>query len=156
MKNLIVFYSRSGVTEQLAQKMSEMTGWEIVELADSQPRQGFSGYMKACWQALAGKQTEIQVLNNDFSAYDCVIVGTPIWAGNMAPAVRTFLKQHQDKIKQLAFFCTMGGANDQGLFGKMTAVINRQAKATMAVRTKQILEDDYSNEIKNFIEIINQ
>ncbi len=156
MKNLIVFYSRSGVTKQLAQKIAEKTGWEIIELADSQPRQGFSGYMKACWQALTGKQTEIQTFNNDFSTYDCVVVGTPIWAGNMAPAVRTFLKQYQDKIKQLAFFCTMGGANDQGLFGKMAAAINRQSKATMAIRTKQVLEDNYSSEINNFIEIINQ
>ena len=156
MKNLIVFYSRSGVTKQLAQKIAEKTGWEIIKLADSQPRQGFSGYMKACWQALTGKQTEIQTFNNDFSTYDCVVVGTPIWAGNMAPAVRTFLKQYQDKIKQLAFFCTMGGANDQGLFGKMAAAINRQSKATMAIRTKQVLEDNYSSEINNFIEIINQ
>ncbi len=156
MKNLIVFYSRSGVTKKLAQKMSEMTGWEIVELIDSEPRQGLWGYVKAGRQALFGEQTEIQVLNNDFSAYDCVVVGTPIWAGNMAPAVRTFLKQYQEKIKQLAFFCTMGGANDQGLFGKMTSAVNCQPKTTMAVRTKQILEDDYSSEIKNFIETINQ
>jgi flavodoxin len=156
MKNLIVFYSRSGVTKQLAQKIAEKTGWEIIELADSQPRQGFSGYMKACWQALTGKQTEIQTFNNDFSDYDCVVVGTPIWAGNMAPAVRTFLKQYQDKIKQLAFFCTMGGANDQGLFGKIASAVNRQSKATMAIRTKQVLEDNYSSEINNFIEVINQ
>lgn len=156
MKNLIVFYSRSGVTKQLAEKISGLTGWESLELIDSQNRQGFSGYAKACWQALTGKTTEIQAFSHDLASYDCVIVGTPIWAGAMAPAVRTFLQKEQSKIKELVFFCSMGGANDQGLFSKMAAAINRQPKATMAVRTKQVLEDDCLGEVNNFIEVINQ
>ena len=60
----------------------------------------------------ATKDLDIVVIaenvNVDFSRYDCIYVGTPVWFFNVAPAIRTLLL---DKIsdKEVALFYTHNG-----------------------------------------------
>jgi len=39
-----------------------------------------------------------------------IVVGTPVWAGSMAPPIRTFLKSEAVKGKLVHVFCTYGAS----------------------------------------------
>jgi multimeric flavodoxin WrbA len=42
--------------------------------------------------------------------YAVVVLGTPVWAGNMSSPVRAYINQHRAEIRNLALFCTQGGS----------------------------------------------
>jgi len=54
------------------------------------------------------KLTEIE-LTNSVEDYDLVVVGSPVWAGKISPAIRTFLVTNDFSNKQVAYFVTLGG-----------------------------------------------
>ena len=55
--------------------------------------------------------------------YDFIIVGSPVWAGKIAPAIRTFLAKNDFSDKQVAFFVTMGGDKPEKALKNMKKAI---------------------------------
>ena len=39
------------------------------------------GYMRSLIETLRGRSTPIEPLDIDFSKYDFILLGTPVWAG---------------------------------------------------------------------------
>ena len=90
-------------------------------------------------------------LDVDVSAYDLVIIGTPVWAHHAASPLRTFLRDQRSKIRRTAFFCTFGGAGEAGAFDEMARVSGKRAIATLAVTDTQIGDGSYSEKLNEFV-----
>ncbi|WP_041077774.1 flavodoxin family protein [Thermotoga caldifontis] len=98
MEWAIVYFTRTGNCERIATKLSEMTGYPAIRLVDDVNWSGFLGFIKAGFYALTGKRTRIR-LEGKLDAERIVLV-TPIWAGFITPAARSFL-DHFDPSKIL-------------------------------------------------------
>ena len=61
----------------------------------------------------------------DFNAdaYDRVIIGFPVWAGNVTPPIRTFVKDNDLKGKRIAAFACQSGAGAEKAFNKLKAAL---------------------------------
>ena len=57
----------------------------------------------------SGFMPEIKALPYDPADYDVIAVGTPTWWYTMAPAVKSFLADHDFSGKQVILFQTHGG-----------------------------------------------
>lgn len=121
MKTLVVYYSRTGITKKVAEAISKKLDAEIEEIIDLKDRKGVIGFMTAGRDALKGSVTEIKPPAKDKNKYDLVIIGSPVWAGTLAPAVRTYLID--SKIKNAAFFGTFGSSGANKTFEEMAASI---------------------------------
>lgn len=55
------------------------------------------------------KKPALRPLDKNPNDYDLVFLGGPVWAGNFAPAIRSFLKKAKLKNKKIAVFCIHGG-----------------------------------------------
>jgi hypothetical protein len=66
--------------------------------------------------------------------YALVIVGTPVWAWNMAGPVRSYLHRYADRCRRVAFFCTYGGVGADKVLADMQRLCGRRALATLALR----------------------
>lgn len=150
MKVLIVYYSRTGTTKKVAERLSQELGAECEEIIDHKKRAGFFGFLGAGLDALRKKVTKIDPPEKDPAGYDLVIVGTPIWAGLMAPAARTFLSDNRGKIKKIAFLATMGGAKLTKAWADMQTVCCLSPVATVAVSAKQMSSGEYITSLKDF------
>lgn len=106
MKILVVYYSRSGVTRLVAENIAKTIGADVEEIEDRENRRGVSGFLRCGYEAMFNKLTKIGELKADVSAYDLVVVGSPIWAGRLAPPATTFLKKYQAQVRSLALFLT--------------------------------------------------
>ena len=42
--------------------------------------------------------------------YELIVIGTPVWAFNFTPPIRTFLKENKIIGKKIILFCTHAGA----------------------------------------------
>jgi len=102
-KILVVFYSRSGHTKQIAKTISKKLNADLDEIFELKSRTGIKGFISAGIDALLKRKSKIKFNKNTIN-YDLVIIGTPVWAGNVSPAVRSYLSQN--KFKRVAFFCS--------------------------------------------------
>jgi len=91
MKNLILYYSRTGKTRFLAEKLQQELGGDLVEIRDLKNRKGPFGFLRGVRDAYLGLNTEVAPLSFDLSKYELVILGTPVWASSPTPALNTFL-----------------------------------------------------------------
>jgi flavodoxin len=122
MKTLVTYYSRTGNTKFVADKIAEQLNAEICEVVDKKNRKGKLVFLTGGYAALREKLTKIEVTKT-INDYDFIIVGSPVWAGKIAPAIRTFLVLNDFSDKQVAFFVTLGGDKPEKALNNMKKAI---------------------------------
>jgi flavodoxin len=148
-KKLVVYYSRNGTTRKAAEALAAMLKCDVEELTDNVNRQGLAGYLRCGKEGMKKTLARINATKKNPADYDLVIIGTPIWAGNMSSPIRAFLSSNKGKIKEAAFFCTMGGENTGQTFADMES-LSKKPVATLAVRTREVKKDEHLSKLKEF------
>lgn len=151
MKALVVYYSRTGNTREVATRIADELGCDIEEIHDTQKRTGILGFIKSGYQAARGKDTVLEPYEKDPYSYDLVIAGTPVWAGKPSVPISTYLKENRSKIKRVAFFCTYGGSGAEGTFRTMKEILGMEPIETVAITEKEIKEDKCDCKIEPFV-----
>jgi len=101
---LMVYFSRTGNTRRLAEAIARELACDIEVIRESRNRQGFTEFVKSCFEALFRHHPKIETVQHDPSAYDLVILGTPVWAGSMSSPVRSYIASYQGVFRNVAFF----------------------------------------------------
>ena len=153
MKALIVYYSRTGVTKKIAEKMAKLLKSDIEEIKDTKDRSGIVGYMKGGHDAGLKKLTTIEKTKKSPEKYDIIIIGTPVWAWAMAPSIRTYIEQKKTRFSCIALFCTMGNSARNTL-NEMETIIGKKALAKIELKAADIQKEKYHEEINNFVNVI--
>jgi hypothetical protein len=92
MKYSVIFFSRTGNSRRVAEKISKGIGVKPVEIIQKSPNfKGLLGYLKAGYYSSRNKSVKI-MLNGNYKEADSYIVVSPLWAGKPANAVVEFLK----------------------------------------------------------------
>ena len=111
-KALVVYYSRTGNTREIANQIHRSVGGDIVEIETVNPYP--SDYKetttKAKQELESGYKPPIKTKIATIASYDIVFVGSPIWWGTIATPVMTFLSEHDVSGKTIAPFVTHGGS----------------------------------------------
>ncbi|MFB0526617.1 MAG: flavodoxin family protein, partial [bacterium] len=109
METLIIYYSRTGKTRFLAEKLQQQLGGDLLEIRDLKKRKGPFGFLRGVWDALLGLNTEVAPSGFDMSKYEVIILGTPVWAFSPTPALNTFLQTCNLMNKKVILFVTSRG-----------------------------------------------
>jgi flavodoxin len=111
MKTLVVFYSLNGSTKFIADLISEKTGADQLRLKPLQDIKK-KGLMRIFWggkQVITKKKPKLEPFDKNPENYDVIFVGTPVWVGTFAPALRAFFEKAEFKGKTVIPFCSYGG-----------------------------------------------
>jgi menaquinone-dependent protoporphyrinogen IX oxidase len=133
MKILVVYYSRTGRTRLLAERLARDLDANTVAITEPRHRQGLFGYQRSVLEAISGRAVPIDPLRRHPGAYDLVLVGTPIWGWNLASPVRAFARQYGRSVRRVAFFCTMGSSGNRPAFDELRRLIGRAPVAELAL-----------------------
>lgn len=150
MKSLVIFYSRSGTTRIVGKALADTLKCDCEEIIDTANRKGLFGWLSSGRDAIKKKLTVIQPTKLNPTDYDIVIIGTPNWGGNFAPAIRTYIIQNQNKIKNVAFFTTCGGTGFEKIFNELMMSCGKQPIATLGLTQKEVKQDKFINKVKDF------
>ncbi len=123
MKSLIVYYSRSGNTRFVAEKISREIGGDIEEIIDIKRRKGPLGFVIGGFDATRGRVTKIAEIKKSPRDYDLIVVGTPMWNKRITPAVRTYLKNNNFSGKKVALFSTSLGSQSDRVFKTLKEIM---------------------------------
>ena len=66
---------------------------------------------------------ELEPYMFDADSYDRIVFGFPVWAGNVTPPIRTFVKDNDLKGKRIAAFACQSGAGAEKAFAKLKEAI---------------------------------
>lgn len=111
MNTLILYYSYGGNTRRIAEMIQHRNGGDLAEIETVKPYTGdYNSVVDQGQQEVnRGFMPEIKELNIDVSAYDRIILGSPVWWYTFAPAMKTFLNQYDLSGKIVFPFATNGG-----------------------------------------------
>ena len=87
IKACVIFYSYSGVTRSVAHGIRNASGCDIIEVRTKKPYSSFSVYTTGVLHSRKGACDPIEPAVIDVSAYDLLIIGSPVWAWKPAPAI---------------------------------------------------------------------
>lgn len=111
MKKLFIYYSNTENTAFVAEEFAKR-GYDVCRVHPQKelPRAFILQMLTGGYRAWRKKCTPLKKYETDISAYDRVIVGSPIWNGRISAPVNTLLCDEAVKEKVSAFvFCAGGG-----------------------------------------------
>ena len=129
MKTAVVYYSMGGNTAMVAGKLAGTLSADLISIS---PKRAYpdKGIWKFLWGGKSAVMAEAPALEPyTFSAeeYDLVILGFPVWASNIAPPVRTFIRDNLDalKDKKIAAFACESGSGGAKALDKLAGCLER-------------------------------
>lgn len=135
MKALVVYYSASGCTKDVAQNIADALNADVFELVPSVPYTAKDlDYMdkssRVCREHEDEKLRDIKLVAGTvkaWSSYDMVFIGYPIWWAIAAWPLNAFVKGNDFSGKTVVPFCTSGGSG-LGRSGELLAVMSGTGK----------------------------
>ena len=136
MKTLIVYYTLEGNTHYAAKKIASQLDADVLRVkpVKTYPRKGFRKFLWGGKSAVMAETPELEPYTFDASAYDRIVFGFPVWAGNVTPPLRTFIKENDLSGKRFAAFACQSGAGAEKAFEKLkTALGIRELDAELVL-----------------------
>ena len=115
-KVLVSYFSASGVTKRVAEKIAKAVNGDLFEI---EPIQKYTSEDLDWTNKQSRSSIEMQnktfrpkMKENslDISSYDTILIGFPIWWGVCPTIVNTFIESKDFTGKTLIPFCTSGGS----------------------------------------------
>jgi len=110
-KILIVYYSLTGNTQFIAESLRDTIEADILELKPIKELKANSGtrFMWGGYQSTMKKKPELMDFDINPLEYDLIILGTPVWAWNISPPMRSFLSKFDLTGKNVALWMCHAG-----------------------------------------------
>lgn len=115
-KTIVAYFSASGVTAKVAERLARVSGAELFEIKPEQPYTekdlNWTNPVARCNREKIGrKDVPIKDRIEDFDGCGVIFVGFPIWYYSAPNIIVTFLKSYDFTGKKVALFATSGGSD---------------------------------------------
>lgn len=151
-KTLVAFFSCTGTTKAVAQKLATTLGADLYEIVPTQP------YTSADlnWRDKSSRSNNEHknLLSRpaitktvDLTQYDTILLGYPIWWGEAPRILSTFLESCNFSGKKLIPFCTSGGSG----FGKSDAQLKKLTPSAHWLAGREFHASDSQSEVKTWL-----
>ena len=104
--------------------------------------------------AVMSEKPELEPYEFIADDYDRVIIGFPVWASNMAPPLRTFIRDNDLNGKQISAFACQAGNGAEKAFAKLKAALGITAleNELILIDPKAKPTDENEQKIEEFCE----
>ena len=129
-KSLVIYFSWSGNTENVAKSIQSQTDSDIFEIVPATPySDDYDTVVDLAQEEQRSKaRPAISGTIKNIADYDVIYVGFPNWWGDMPMILYTFFDTYDLSSKTIALFCTSGGS---GLSGTVNEVKSLEPNATV-------------------------
>ncbi len=149
-KILVAYYSRTGFTRTVGRQTASLCDADLESIKSlSWHHHGF-GYARSALGAIFHWENSTRRTKHDPKDYDIVAIGTPVWCWNMASPVRSYINDHRDKFKRVAFFCTSEGSGQSKVMRDLRALTGQTPIATLSMTDQEIQGKRHQDRIREF------
>lgn len=151
-KILVAYFSHSGNTKKIAEEIQSKTGAELFEIktVNAYSNDYNTVLDEAKEEQNDNARPELSEKITNMSQYQTVIIGFPIWWGDMPMAVYSFLDEYDLSGKTVLPFCTHGGSGLSGT-DKNIQSEEKDAKVTDGLAISDSSLDDADGDIDKWL-----
>jgi flavodoxin len=140
-ETLIVYYSRSGVSEKLAQALQTRLGCAMDKVTYA--GKDSIAFGTAVLEALRKATVPISGAVHNPGDYETIICITPVWGQAMATPMRSYLAEHKEAIKSYALIAVCAKSGLSGTVKDAVAVLGKKPVKTGQFIAARIAEGDF-------------
>ncbi len=124
-KILVAYFSWSGNTETIAKHIAELTGGTLYEI---EPKTPYTSDYQTLAYTIARNELDTDarpVLKDstaNFSGYDYVFIGCPVWWGTAPMIISTFCETYNFSDKTIIPFCTYASTGREATIQKINSL----------------------------------
>ncbi len=113
---LVVYFSATGTTKGVAEKIANVTGADMYEIVPAEPYSSddldWNDDNSRTTTEMNDKDARPEIGSRDVSldGYSRIFIGYPIWWGDAPRIVSTFVEKYSFEGKTVIPFCTSGGS----------------------------------------------
>jgi flavodoxin len=100
-KAIVLYYSRTGSTRVVAKTIREALDCDLQEIKDLKDRSGIKGFWVGMKDVSDKVKAEIKPQTLNLDAYDLIVICSPVWGMQFAPAITTFMSTIDFKDKRI-------------------------------------------------------
>ena len=128
VRTLIVYYSLEGNTHYAAKRIAERLGADMLRLEPikAYPSKGFKKFFWGGKSAVMEETPELAPYRFNGADYDRIIFGFPVWAGSVAPPIRTFIQENDLRGMRVAAAACQSGSSAEKAFGKLKSALGME------------------------------
>lgn len=115
MKAIVIYYSLTGGTERVARSIHKIVNADLypLELVVKPCVKGYLRLFVIAKQVYFKERPKLANGQINLEDYDIVFIGSPIWMGTLAPAMRSFLTIARLNEKMVIPFCTYEAGSER-------------------------------------------
>lgn len=131
MKSLVLYFSVTGNTKNVAEEIARQMGSNVMEIRpiDSYSKDYRTLMTRGINEVNKGIKPEIYDMELSLDSYDMIFIGTPNWLNTYAPAVGTFMEKYEIEGKIIVPFVTY----DQGEKGHIDVDMRKKYKQSRVI-----------------------
>lgn len=148
-RKLVAYFSATGTTSRVAEKLSDAIGADLFEIAPEVPytKEDLDWMNKESRSSIEMRdeksRPEIAVKRDNMAEYDVIFVGFPIWWYVAPTIINTFLESYDLTGKTVIPFATSGGSG----MGKTNEKLSVSCKGGKLLEGKVFKENVGSTEL---------
>lgn len=147
---LVVVYSFTGTSRQVAELLSGQQGWQVAHIVDAQPRRGLLGNVRCVLDSLLRRRPEIRYDGPPPSAFDAVVLVSPIWMLQLAGPMRSFLAFQAHQLPSVAVLSVMGGRGASNAAAEVGAILGREPILSASVTMREVEDGSCAARLQAF------
>ena len=144
-RKLVAYFSASGVTKKLAERISKIAGADLHEIV---PKEIYTDEDLNWMNENSRSSIEMTNKINNIDDYDTIYVGFPIWWYVAPTIINTFLESYNLTGKTIIPFATSG----ESLMGNTNEELKNSCKGSVLKEGRRFDIKDSDEIIKNWIE----
>ena len=150
---LVVYFSATGTTKKVAEKIAELTGGDLYEIVPKNPYSAadlnWNDRNSRTTKEMDDVSVRPEIASNDLNlaSYKTIYMGYPIWWGDAPRIMSTFVEKYNFDGKKVIPFCTSGGSG----IGRSGSNLANLAGSGNFVNGERLNSSADTNNIQNFI-----
>jgi flavodoxin len=148
---LIVFYSYTGNSRQVARLLAAQKGWPVGEVIEDKPRSGGGiGYFECLVDSMLGRSPAVHYQGPAPADFAQVVLIAPIWLQRLASPMRTFVRAHRGAFKHLAVITTMGSRGGSNAVAEIGRIVGKDPVLAETITEREVQDGSCAARLEAF------
>lgn len=146
-KVLVIHYSHTGTSRQLAQRLCRMQDWPGAEITEAHAGRG---NWRCVLDSLLRRKPEIRYGGPPVNVFDLVVLVAPIWAYRLAGPMRSFVALYRDQLPAVAVISTMGGSGAPNAVAEIAHMLGHAPLMSTAFTQREVADGSCAGRLQAF------
>ena len=149
-KVLVVFYSLTGTSRNVAKLLCAQQDWHMAEVTEAHGRAGGWGNLRCVLESLFRLRPPVRYSGPAPEDFDSVVLVSPIWLMRLAGPMRSFVVTYRKRLPQVAVVSVMGGSGGPNAPAEIARLLGRAPALSTTFTAREVNDGSCAARLQAF------